>query len=48
MKILNNGKNFGFQKNQPLAVKNLNWFATCTQPIININFTSPVPAHQIQ
>lgn len=43
MKILKNGKNLGFQKNQPLVVPNINWFATCTANITNINFMNPAP-----
>jgi len=35
--ILKTGKNLGFQKNQPLAVKNLKWFVSSTRPITIIN-----------
>ena len=35
--ILNNGKNLGFQKDQPLTVKNLNWYVSSTQPITITN-----------
>ncbi len=44
--ILKNGKNLGFQKNQPLVVPNIKWFATCTANITNINFMNPVPVRQ--
>ena len=44
--ILNNGKNLGFQKDQQLTVKNLNWYVNCTQPITNILYTIPAPVIQ--
>jgi hypothetical protein len=44
--ISNNGKNFGFQKDQQLTVKNLKWFVTCTVPTINIIYQIPVPVIQ--
>ena len=41
--ISNNGKNLGFQKDQPLTVKNLNWYVSSTQLISIKNTLNPVP-----
>lgn len=40
--ISKTGKNLGFQKNQPLVVKNLNWYVSSTQPITITNTTNLV------
>jgi len=41
--ISKTGKNLGFQKNQPLVVKNLKWYVSSTQPITIINTSNLVP-----
>jgi len=40
--ISKDGKNLGFQKNQPLVVKNLVWYVSSTQPITITNTTNLV------
>ena len=41
-----NGRNFVWQKNQSYQEKNLKWYATCTEPTINITYQTLAPVTQ--